>query len=883
MSRLRWLGSLALACVLVVLGAWGADLRNHPGPVIATISMAVDTRGTGQFFWPGPGGYAEERSTRFELSHGQGVVPYTVELRASAPLERVRVDPGSAEGTVTVERAEFSWRRTKVVLEDGALERAVVPLKALEVLPGGGEPGGGVWMQSTGGDPFFEIRLPDALPDAMARSIRFGFALLLLSVAGFLALLWATRRQLKDFVGQSLEVGGWRIFLVTTALALVLLELLGVGCDGICSPRGARYGTQLFFGALALVLVGQGLLRALGVEAGRGRPRIFLSLLSGQALLVVYVAMRSALQIWIPWATITGTELILVAAAAAAWLFHDMRRQPGTSATTGAVAGGWPSIELALLLAVCLVIGERELPRLVMLSSDPDTHAYFARMLEVLGGVPWGEEDRFHYPLGTGALGFIWAKLAFLDVRDAVTALPLLQTFAAALVLAEAFAYRVHERRVALILFLGALGLTAAAFLIPLYSSYAHMEGAGRQMAIASLAMIPALVVSGRSAMPSVGMTVLFLLSLFVLAVLNPINVVVPVIVLAAYALYGVLERRRVPWWVGVLAALVPLLLLDPYYMALIVGDGTPESRFIVDSALVVKALPEIWNQMLSGFARGPGEFLSGNVAFLPSQTPLFIFSATVLGGVLFWLRRPPATKAAKGLVAGVTVVFALWAADVLFDVLLTDRRFYLLAPYYWLALAQLKIVLVTMLALAVILAAYQRQARAGVAASLAVVIIAISYLGMNSTQQLMERPRVEYCGSLGCVEDDDLAVLQEFESMAKSGELKPGRILLPNSLHEAHREKWIFPVTGARAVPFLDLPPAAFYYYRGDPEFTTANYVRHVCERFDREWLAQREISYVFLPSRRQAACMAGMSMLPSTERIVTRRGNSMIVELQP
>lgn len=882
MSRLRWLGSLAFASALVLLGAWGADLRNHPEPVIATIGMAVDTGGSGQLFWPGPGGYAEERSTRFELRHGQGVVPYTVELRASAPLERVRVDPGSAEGSVTIEHAEFSWRRTRVVLDGSALEQALVPLKDLEVHPGDARAGRGISLQSTGGDPFFEIRVPEALPDAMARASRFGTAVLLLSVSGFLALLWVARHQLIGFMRRSLELGGWRLFLFTIALTLVVLELLGVGCDGPCSPRGLRYGAQLFVGAIALVLVGQGFLRALGVERKCGRPRIFLSLLSGQAVLVLYVAVRSALQNWFPWAPLTGAELILVAVAAGVWLFQDGVRQPGARATTVPAAIGWPSIELALLFAVCLVIGERELPRLVMLSSDPDTHAYFARMLEVVGGVPWGGDDRFHYPLGTGTLGLIWAKLGFLDVRDAVTALPLLQTFAAALVLAEAFAYRESERRLVLNLFLAALGLTAAAFLVPLYASYAHMEGAGRQMAIASFAMIPALMVSGRTGMPSVGTAVVFLLSLFVLAVLNPINIVAPAILLAAYALYGALAQWRAPWWIGMMAALVPLLLIDPYYMALIAGDGTPESRFTVDPALALKSLPEIWDQMLSGFARGPGEFLSGNVAFFPSQAPLFVFSATLLGAVLLWLTRPTAAGVAKVLVAGLAAVFALWSADVLFDVLLTDRRFYLLAPYYWLALGQVKIVLVTALALGVILAAYRRQARAGATAILAAAIIATSYLAMHSTQQFMERPRVEYCGSLGCIEAEDLAVLQELEAMAESGQLAPGRILLPNSLHEAHREKWIFPVTAARAVPFFDLPQAAFFYYRGDPAFTTENYVRHVCERFDRDWLAAREISYVFLPARRQAACMADMSLLPSTERIIVRHGDSMIVELQ-
>src|SRR5690606_3524942 len=113
---------------------------------------------------------------------------------------------------------------------------------------------------------------------------------------------------------------------------------------------------------------------------------------------------------------------------------------------------------------------------------------------------------------------------------------------------------------------------------------------------------------------------------------------------------------------------------------------------------------------------------------------------------------------------------------------------FYLLAPYYWLSLAQLKILLVTGLLLAVILAAARRRLSWWLVGGLATVVVAAAFFAVHGRQQFMEHPRVDYCGSLGCVEADDLAVLEEFEALAQAGSLKRGRVLLPNSRHEAHR-----------------------------------------------------------------------------------------------
>jgi hypothetical protein len=879
MSRARILWTAGWALLAIAGGILGADLRNHPGAVQVSFRMAADAGGQGQVFFFDHGGYREEDSSKFALAKGRRLQAYEMSLRPDDPLRAIRLDPGTGEGMVALDSVSFSWRGRQVAMAGESLREAVRPLHDLVPVPGGGGP----TFRSTGADPYMEIAVPDAFRRAMARRAHAGQALLAASLVALAFLLWWGRRDFLALLRHAMATRNvWALFASSALLALGLLSLAGAGCDGLCSPRGTGYGMLLLVASLGMAAVGQLALRALGVETASRRPRLFLSLLVGQALLFLYIAVRSAIHAGAPFLPVTATEPVLVAAAALVALAWQSRGAPGAPGLPAQpIDRRWLLVELAMLAAVCIAIGDRELPRLVMLSSDPDTHAYFARRLELDGGVPWSGGNAFHYPMGTAILGFLWAKLAFLDVRNAVTALPLLQAFMAALVLAEGFALRMRGARMAMLMSLAALGLTAAAFLVPMYSNYAHMEGAGRQMGIASFAIVPALLFSRRTG-NGAAIAALMLLSLFALVVLNPMNAVVPLVLLAVYGLHQAVVRRRLGGWLLVAPALAVLVLLDPYYFALITGTGMPPSRFTLDPALVAKPVSTVLAQWRAAMARGPADFLSGNSGFLPAQSPLFACIAAALLALLWWLRRWPLARAMRGLALCLFAVLALWAVDALFDVLLDDRRLYLTAPYYWLALAQLKILAVTALLLAAIFAGRMRRHRAGTLAVFAALAIASAGWAMHRTQRMMERPRVDYCGSLGCIEPEDLATLHGFETLARSGRLRPGRVLLPNSLHQARHEKWIFPVTAARAVPFLDLPPVAFFYYQGNPDFTTANYVAHVCERFDRRWLREHGIAYVFLPSRREAACVAGMEALPRTERVLVRHGDSMVLQLR-
>jgi hypothetical protein len=79
------------------------------GALLLKLRAKCSTSGMGQFFWSTDkaGGFAEERSTRFDLFHDRQWHDYDVPIDAPGKLTALRLDPGSAEGTVEVQRLEL--------------------------------------------------------------------------------------------------------------------------------------------------------------------------------------------------------------------------------------------------------------------------------------------------------------------------------------------------------------------------------------------------------------------------------------------------------------------------------------------------------------------------------------------------------------------------------------------------------------------------------------------------------------------------------------------------------------------------------------------------------------------------------------------------------
>lgn len=876
MLPVTWL--LLVMCCIAAL-TYGMRIWGTLPSVDVVVRMSTTTGNNVQFFPRHSEGYTEQRSIAFPLVSDGDFHEYSASLTGLTAPEAFRLDPGSGPGEVVLQWILIESRGKSVRLEGIDLRRALRPLKHLTAGPDE-DP---VYLQSEGDDPHLEIAIPPGVVEGHHDRRITGAVIALAGGAALLLLIWLARSRLYPLVSNGLSGSPVGLFGVSLAMAIALLGSLGTGCNGVCSTDSMRYTGGLLLAAAALASVGAASLRLIGIS-GRGGSGIFLWIAVGQLALVLYVYVRSSLHALLSNAPLGTFELAIVVVASLVYLSTS---SPLAADRMERRHVGWLAVELALLVAICLVIADRELPRLVMLSSDPDTHAYLARQLELRGAIPWQGEAIFGYPAGSAVLGFLWAELSLMDVRNSVTALPLLQSFLAALLVGESTALRTRSWRVRLLVMCTVLGITAAGFLIPLYASYSHMEGAGRQMAIATMAVMPVLLLSGVRARSQDGRSsILLLASLFVLATLNPINVVIPLIFASTWAMYRTITEARASWWLLAIVSLPALLLLDPYYFDLIIDSGTTNPKITINEAMQIQATDQVlttwWEQRDTRALR----FLRDSLAMGPGQTSaMFALLVTVIIALRASL-KPTIRLSGASLLAAALFVFALMAADGLFSALRHDRRFYLLAPYYAFTLGQLKILLVTILTAGLLLLGRTRRLDFLALAIPGVLLVLLVRFGMHQAQRHALDPRADYCGSLGCVTPDDIQVMTLFARISQhpSGDKLDTlpRVLLPNSIHNTPNEAWVFPVAGARAFPFYSVLPTAFFYYQGDDDYTTENYKARVCHRLDRQWIAEQGVRYVFLPSNRGAACLDGMEQLPDTEEVVVRSGNSYLLRLR-
>ncbi|MCB2018130.1 MAG: hypothetical protein KDF54_11575 [Hydrogenophaga sp.] len=690
---------------------------------------------------------------------------------------------------------------------------------------------------------------------------------------------------------------GAAVLALAGALGLVLvLWPMGMACVPLqCGADGLRFGLPIFLAALGIGLVGQAFRRMTARPAADASNSngFFASLATGVVVLLSYVFARSLLNHLVDWdLPVTRAEILVLVALAGAYLLVH-RRDP--VADPGADGGLW--VDLALMLVLCVVVADRELPREIMLSSDPDMHVFFGWQVERMGGVPfhqgdWGPEG-LHYPAGSGVVLFLWKSLSGLLPRQLLVVLPVLFMFAAMLLVAEQAGARLFRHRDRLLLKIAAVAATAAGFMFPLYMQYAHLEGAARQLSVlpAALFLAWALEVT-RSEDRVVGRAMLLpTLTIFALGSLNPANVVVPGLVLMALWLRALVQRRQAwpPLVIGVMA-LGLLLALAPYYHGLlgIVAQARVDT-VIYDDRLIIKTLPQlidgVWATWTGQF---PTVLREASVLFDEKGRPVFLTLGAVFLSAAMLIRGRKTWPTAAGWWALIVFVAALFLVYGATRSLLDDRRFFLLGPYVFFSMTQYKAMLIVLLMVLVMERLVQVPWLGGGLAIAAAggMVFGVMVL-VRAEQPMYLAPRKDYCGVYGCLEEDDRRLLETFEAQVREGKFTEAdgrlpKVLLPNAFKNTEHESWVLPVGSARVLPFYEVLPAAFYYYQGELDYHTASYREHVCERFDREWLKARRILYVYLPSNRQDACIAGMNGLIQSEDIVLQSGQAYLLRLR-
>ncbi len=682
-------------------------------------------------------------------------------------------------------------------------------------------------------------------------------------------------------------LGGW--------LFLMLLDRMGMGCvPRHCSLEGLRTGAQLFVGAVALAALGGTLLAWPGRPAGPApRPqRLFTSLAFGLVVVIAYVSARSWFNeiVWdlpVSFAELLSLCLLVVVAGVLARRAHHQTPRD-------VVSQQGRLLDLLWLLLLCVVVASRELPRVVNLSSDPDTHVFFGTLIERFGAVPfhlreWGPGN-FDYPAGSGLVLFIWHQFTGLDMRGLVAALPVLFSFLAALVVVEMVARDVTRAPQRLLLQLAAITVTAAAFMFPLYKEYFHGEGGARVLSVLPAALLLGFVVASIHPMGEgwVERRVLPTLAVVVLALLNPANVVIPAVLLWALFVFKGLQGER---WIHLpiifLTALM-LLLAEPYYQVVFgLAEKLPSEGILFAERFSVKALPVVLADAWRTWTAGYGEILRDMaVLFDEKSRPIFLTVFLVLLVMLVVLYRGWRLNRAAAWSA-LAFLGGLYLAHGFARSLLDDQRFFLLAPYIFFNMTQYKALLLIAMMVFVIKKPLRWPLGLVWALAAAAALVFFQMLQVRGVQEMYLSARKDYCGAFGCLAESDFRLLQAFEVKVRDGQFPAvqgvtPKVLLPNAPMRTEHESWVLPVSSARVLPLYDVLPAAFYYYRGEPDYGTVTYQARVCEQLDRAWLRARNIDYIYLPSNRERACVAGMEDLIQTEEVVLQEGQAYLLKFR-
>ena len=162
------------------------------------------------------------------------------------------------------------------------------------------------------------------------------------------------------------------------------------------------------------------------------------------------------------------------------------------------------------------------------------------------------------------------------------------------------------------------------------------------------------------------------------------------------------------------------------------------------------------------------------------------------------------------------------------------------------------------------------------------IVLLIITNLFIGNTQYLK---RVELGINSLCKEDylvikDIEKSFNSFLNNAIEGEIVP-KVLLINSMHIMGDEKWLFPVSSGRVLPFYHTFPTAFYYFKGENYYTYDNYNDYICKSFNIGWLKSKNIKYLFIPSDRNGGCIHNLMNIISSYKILSNYGDSYFIEL--
>jgi hypothetical protein len=698
-------------------------------------------------------------------------------------------------------------------------------------------------------------------------------------------------------------------FASATAFWAVLVLSIGFtivdATDGGVRAEALKAVAGLSLGALALTAAGWSIAVLCGFPRLYGNAPVLIGL--GQIAVVTWMYLRSAVNaaaayfVNFQW-PVSAAELFV---GIGVLLLVARRRQTPPSISRLLPSFSW-------IIVAIFVISQRELPREIMLSTDPDQHLFWTLQVLKFGGVPfslgdWGPLD-FQYPAGYALLSSLWALLSFTSAANSVTIQPILQSILAVLGIASfaALAAGLDKVKAQMAIGLVALMLFFGFFPFSLLKEFFVLQKTGSISTLLLFVTILALLFDGveKGCAPLKAMALYFSgLGVAWSALINPVAVIIP----AAFyysAIFFVAWKHRSKGhfdWVGLLAlAATPivLMLLDPYYAF----------RFILQRPVTLAEIPPNFIVHQLAFGADATEYIRRLLARAEFVRPLLLLkyfahpALSIVGivaafGTILTLVHPSRRSRAVLLVAAIPLICIAMQFAILpiFFALRNKGDLYLLEPYFMEAINRLAYLWYLSLLLicgAFILRRFENY-RYGISACLLVLsgaMVPIRQFRDSLPNEVRAQVRYNYCVLNDCNVDDDKVVIKalqreyfEFKNSQKAIQFKEPlpRVLVPNQLVDVWRERWLFPVGTSKNLPANTEFPLAFFYYKGEADFNYKNYVENVCKKFDVAWLKTRRVKYMYLPTDRNMACVYELEKLLDSEQVIVKAGKSALIRI--
>lgn len=553
--------------------------------------------------------------------------------------------------------------------------------------------------------------------------------------------------------------------------------------------------------------------------------------------------------------------------------------------------------ELLIMLSICLLAAQRELPRTTVMSSDPDLHVFWASQLSNSHIIPnqfgLSGPESMKYPAGFAVLNYIWSSLSLLDLIQIVSIQSLLQSQFAVLLLSSSCAilFNLNQNRPLLSLALNFFALAIFYFALPYgyQHNFYHLEGTARTSCLfylSALCLLPFyfFTKSQDNKVPS-----LFLLSVIVMLLIgiNPINALYGFPCFIILSLFILRLSRRQP--IVLICLLIPLILVcDPYFLSANKKNSSLDVEKTTLSASILNGLENAMSKPIEHIQRAYGGYFS--VDFYPAN---LVQDGVLIAVLIYFFFRSKFTD--RRIVEIGVVLVAISNLAVMGFIILpglsplsTNAQYRLIFPYSLHLSQQITLVWILFILCLISHAIFKRWGF-----QLFLVLCVPSLLLLRNYRDnfasIRLQPRYSVSSALGSATSDDQVVIRQIEAF--SDDIKKRypylnadtipKILIPNLYHDTGWEQWLYPHGATRVLPIKDTLPLAFYYNQGWEDFNYNNYLDKVCRHFDLAWLSKKNIRYIFLPDDRGPVCVKNLSRILKSENIIFKSGNSIFAKL--